>query len=202
MRIHLDHQRWPLGIGRSQRRQRRRQHDAGIVSRVAKRFFIVVDYACHRYRRHHAHLVVDLLRMIGNLRLVHVERQRLLQPELDHGKSLVAIGRQSIELHQHHANCGVGHDGNHILGTPGNAAETPLQFLRAPRLRCRRLFSTRSGITLPGASSRAAEASSPSPLIGQPPSQHAVRGNFAGQLGFVDLRLYSFAGNACEKMLP
>ena len=50
--------------------------------------------------------------------------------------------------------------------------------------RWRRLPSTRSGTTLPGASSRAAQASRLRPSIAEPAHQHAVRRNFARQLGF------------------
>ena len=126
MCIYFDDQRRLFAFGRPQRSQRRGQHDARVETGLFECRLVVVNDCAQGNRRYNFDLVANFLRVIGDLRLVYVKRQRLLEAKPHHPERLFLIGGKGFEIHEHDADRGVGNDCDHIPGAPGNSAQRGL----------------------------------------------------------------------------
>ncbi len=120
--------------------------------------------------------------MVGNLGFVHVEGQGFLQPEADHAFGFVALGGQGLEIEQHHADGGIGQNCDHVPRTAADAAQGVangfVHRVGLPQVGLDQVGNHAAGREF----ARGAGFQRAAAVLGNPARQHAVSGNFAGQL--------------------
>ena len=116
-----------LRLGCAQCRQHGRQNDSRTEAGFAESGFIFLDHAGERDGSDYADAIVRLLRVVGNLGLIDIKRQRFFQPKSNHALGFFGIVREGIEFEQSHAHGGVGQDRDHIVGAAGYAGDGRLQ---------------------------------------------------------------------------
>ena len=122
--VYFHHQRGSRSLRCSHRRNHRRHHNAGAVTRVAKRRLVLFQHLAHHHGRYHAHArFLGRLRNVGNLGLLHIERQRLLEPETDDTVGFFRIGWQSVEVEQHDTRRRIRQHCDHILRASRNLVQ-------------------------------------------------------------------------------